>query len=218
MLGQWKQRLADKRITKGDGRTLSPFRWWNLLSGRSLFYLVVGDELGGTVNYAVDVRLFGWRSGDEGMLHLFRNDRHWVKSTLPASVRIEGGYIEAAVGAVGLKKMRFISDDGEVRSLEPDPNSGSGRRLRFAREHPTASRRIGVISVIVLFVGVGLNLVQILEPIMQIPPFVEQFGRWESPIKLPLWLNVALGVAAAAAGTERAYRLRYHWLLDGLGT
>ncbi|MFP5072481.1 hypothetical protein ACLFMI_22795 [Pseudonocardia nantongensis] len=35
---------------------------------------------------------------------------------------------------------------------------------------------------------------------------------FESPVQLPLWLNIALGVGAAVGSTERALRLRYSWL------
>ncbi len=43
-------------------------------------------------------------------------------------------------------------------------------------------------------------------------------GVSEPPIHLPLWLNIALGPAAAPASTERALRLRHHWLLDAGGS
>lgn len=36
----------------------------------------------------------------------------------------------------------------------------------------------------------------------------------ESPIYLPLWLNIALAFAAGLDSTGRARRLRHHWLLD----
>ncbi|HLU55547.1 MAG TPA: hypothetical protein VKZ81_08790 [Pseudonocardia sp.] len=76
---------------------------------------------------------------------------------------------------------------------------------------------IGFVSVVVLIVGVGLNLLQALEPISRIPLVAEGLGVFESPIHLPLWLNVALTVAAGLASTERALRLRFHRLLDGGG-
>ncbi|MFP3813079.1 hypothetical protein SB660_18885, partial [Bacillus sp. SIMBA_005] len=44
-----------------------------------------------------------------------------------------------------------------------------------------------------------------------------RFGTFVSPIHLPLWLNIALGAGAALASMERGLRLRYHWMLDGLG-
>lgn len=35
MLEDGHRRRAAKRITGGDGRPLQPFRWWQLLSGRT---------------------------------------------------------------------------------------------------------------------------------------------------------------------------------------
>ncbi|WP_143014976.1 hypothetical protein [Glycomyces harbinensis] len=75
---------------------------------------------------------------------------------------------------------------------------------------------IGLLSPIALFNGVALLVLQLLEPISQIPPVLERFGAFESPLHLPVWLNIALGVAAALASTERALRLRYHRLLDNV--
>jgi hypothetical protein len=46
------------------------------------------------------------------------------------------------------------------------------------------------------------------------PETWEVLASLESPAHLPLWLNVALGFGAAAGATERAMRMRYHWLLD----
>ncbi|WP_283205436.1 MULTISPECIES: hypothetical protein [unclassified Gordonia (in: high G+C Gram-positive bacteria)] len=39
-----------------------------------------------------------------------------------------------------------------------------------------------------------------------------------SPVGLPLWLNVPLGIGAAAGSLERALRLHHHWLLDTVGS
>lgn len=91
--------------------------------------------------------------------------------------------------------------------------------MRFAREHPGGSRLIGAVSILVLLIGVGVNLLQVAEPISQIPPIADTIGTFESPVNLPLWLNISLGLAAAVGATERALRMRYHWLLDsGAGT
>ena len=66
-----------------------------------------------------------------------------------------------------------------------------------------------------LLIGVGLNLLQAAQPISEIPAIAESLGTFESPLRLPVWLNVTLGVGAALGATERAMRMRYHWLLDG---
>ena len=79
------------------------------------------------------------------------------------------------------------------------------------------SRSISFLSVMMLLVGVGLNLLQIAEPISRIPSVAESIGRFESPIHLPVWLNFALAVGALLGSTERALRLRYSPLLDQAG-
>ncbi|GAA1294691.1 hypothetical protein GCM10009609_75100 [Pseudonocardia aurantiaca] len=107
--------------------------------------------------------------------------------------------------------------DGAERQLAPDPKSAEGRRARLERDHPSVSRLIGFVSVVMVIVGVGLNVLQLIDPISRIPPIAENFGVFESPIYLPLWLNITLGLGAGLASTERALRLRYHWLLDAGG-
>jgi hypothetical protein len=64
-----------------------------------------------------------------------------------------------------------------------------------------------------LLAGVGLNLLQLVEPVSRIPPIAENIGRFESPVHLPIWLNFALAVGAILGSAERALRLRYG-LLD----
>ncbi|MEV4351097.1 hypothetical protein AB0J83_42110 [Actinoplanes sp. NPDC049596] len=201
------------RVRPGDGRPLQRFRWWQLFTGRKLFWL----RLGGTV-YAVDVRVNGKEAGDFGMVHLYVDGRHQARSRMPAAIPVDGGTIQVAMSGIGLKRAHFVTTGGEEYQLTPDPQSAIGRRLRFDREHRSLSRWIAAGSVAALIVGGGLNLLQMLEPILGVPPIVERFGRFESPIDLPLGLNVALGAAAVLGAVERSLRLRYHWLLDGLGT
>jgi hypothetical protein len=219
MLENWKRRRAVDRVRGGDGRALTPFRWWHLLTGRKLFYLPRAGRDGAEADYAVDVYASGKNAdaGGYGKAHLFRDGRHFEQARLPAVFPIEGGEIEVAETLSGLRRAHFVTTGGDEILLTPDPRSAIGRRLGFDRDHPTASRAIGAVSVVLLVVGLGLNALQLLEPILGIPPIVEQFGRFESPIHLPLWLNVALGAAAGLASTERALRLRYNWLLDAAG-
>ncbi|MET8444118.1 hypothetical protein ABZV28_24895 [Streptomyces sp. NPDC004981] len=70
---------------------------------------------------------------------------------------------------------------------------------------------------LLLVIGVGLNLLQLAEPVSQIPPAMQRVGTFESPIHLPIWLNIALGGGAVLASMERALRLRYSSLLDAAG-
>jgi len=218
MLQDLRRRRAAKRIKPGDGRPLQPFRWWQLLAERSLLTLRLVGQDGRDTNYAVDVRNYGGQGGTEGRAHLFVDGRHQAESKLPAAFPIEGGVIEVAQSAYGLRRAHYVTADGAEQPLTPDPRSAAGRRLRLDRKHPVASRTVGGVSLVLLVAGLGLNLLQVLEPISAIPPLAERFGRFESPIHLPLWLNFALGIGAGLAATERALRMRYTPLLDGAGT
>lgn len=204
-------------VEEGDGRLLEPYRWWHLVRGRSLFFIAI-EHAGGRVDYALDVRQSGRLSGDFGMAYVYRNSRQQWKAELPARFPVRGGVIEVAYGGAGLKRAHYVTASGESTPLSAHPGSAIGRRLRFARTHPRTSTVIGAVSVIVLLLGVGLNALQVLEPVLQIPPIVETFGRFESPVHLPLWLNITVAVAAGFAAWERALRIRYNWLLDGIGT
>jgi hypothetical protein len=211
---------AAKRVRPGDGRLLQDFRWWHLLAGRKLFFLRTAGHGGTEIAYAVDVHLSGRQSDDAGYgkAHLFRDGRHYAQSRLPAVFSVEGGRIEVETTLVGLKRMHYVTDGGVEVQLAAHPRSAIGRRLRFDSAYPTASRMIAALSVFMLIIGIGLNGLQVLEPVLNIPPLAERFGSFESPVNLPLWLNVALGVAAGLGSAERALRLRHHWLLDGAGT
>lgn len=209
-----RRHLASRRVKEGNGRPLRPFRWWQVPLGRSLFRL---PPSGGRGAYAVDVRAWGNGSGGENNAHLYLDGRHHARSTLPAVFSVAGGVIEVARSKFGIKRCHYVTDDGREQQLEPDPASGVGRRVRFEGDHPAASRLVGAVSVVLLLIGVGLNLLQIAEPVSRVPLIAERFGVFTSPIHLPLWLNLALGFGAAAASWERALRLRYHWLLDGGG-
>ena len=218
MLRDYQRRTRAARTRAGNGRPLEPFRWWHLLAGRKLFSLVLDGANGSRARYDVDVRLSGKEAGDFGMVHLYRDGRHYAESPLPTAIPVEGGVIAVALSAVGLQKAHYLPDEGDARQLTPHPKTAIGLRMRFDRDHPVLSRWVAVISVFMLLIGVGLNGIQLLEPFSQIPPVAEHFGRFESPLRLPLWLNIAAGLGAGFAATERALRLKFHWLLDGVGT
>ncbi|MEU6716371.1 hypothetical protein ABZ897_33310 [Nonomuraea sp. NPDC046802] len=155
----------------------------------------------------------------EVMARLYHDGRFVAESRVPARFPVEGGAIDVRTSEAGMRRCAFVADDGTEHQLVPDPASAEGRRMRFAREHPGASRAIGGVSIVFLIIGVGLNLLQITEPISRIPPIADTLGTFESPVILPLWLNIALGLVAALGAVERALRMRYHWLLDsGAGT
>lgn len=216
MFDELRQQRSAKRVKSGDGRLLKRFRWWHLLR-RALFYLPFSRADGSQIVYAVDVPLWGDPTSGEVKANLYLDGRHHAESKVPTAFPVEGGAIEVAVSTFGIKRCHFVTADGAEHQLTPDARSAEGRRARLERDHPVLSRRIGVFSVIMLVIGVGLNLLQLAEPITQIPPIAETVGRFESPVHLPLWLNITLGLGAALASTERTLRLRYHWLLDSAG-
>ncbi|WP_439256213.1 hypothetical protein [Microbacterium sp. A94] len=224
MLSDHQRREGAKRTHAGDGRPLEPFRWWHLLSGRKLLRLPLTYSDGSRIDYVVDVRTSGKQGRDDdrdlydGMAHLYLDGRHHAASPLPAVMPVEGGVIEVSLGSAGLRRAHYVPDGAAAQLLIPHPKTAIGRRLRFDRDHPALSRLLGAISVVVLVVGVGVNGVQLLEVLSEIPPVAERFGHFHSPVDLPLWQNIALGFAAGLAATERALRLKFHWLLDAFGT
>lgn len=224
MLSDRQRREGAKRTHAGDGRPLEPFRWWHLLSGRKLLLLPLVHADGSRAGYVVDVRVSGKQAREndmnlsDGMVHLYLDGRHHAASPLPAVMPVEGGVIEVSTGSAGLRRAQYLPDGAAAQRLIPHPKTAIGRRLRFDRDHPALSRLLGAISIVVLVVGVGVNGVQLLEVLSGIPPVAEHFGHFDSPLDLPLWLNIALGFGAGLAATERALRLKFHWLLDAFGT
>jgi hypothetical protein len=211
VIKNWRQQRMIKRIKDGDGRPLKRFRWWQLLS-RALFHLPLTHPDGRRTIYAVDLPRRVDMNGGKVKAHLYLDGRHRAESTVPAAFPVEGGIIEVATSAYGVKRSHYVTPDGVERQLLADPKSAEGRRARVASEHPALHRSINFFSVVLLLVGVGLNLLQLAEPVSQIPPIAENLGRFESPVHLPVWLNFALAVGAIAASTERALRLRYSFL------
>ncbi|MEU9885608.1 hypothetical protein [Sphaerisporangium sp. NPDC051011] len=151
------------------------------------------------------------------MAHLYLDGRNVAQSKLPAAFPVPGGVIEVAKSRFGIKRCHYVATDGTEHQLVPDPASAEGRRARLDRDHPAVSHLIGWLSIIMLVIGLGLNLLQLLEPISRIPPIAESAGTFASPLHLPIWLNLALALGAALGSIERALRLRYHWLLDAGG-
>ncbi|WAC55549.1 hypothetical protein [Gordonia sp. SL306] len=216
MFQQWQRWRAQKRVEPGDGRMLEPFRWWQL-PGRALFHLAQTHEDVQSQRYSVDVRHWGNQSSGEVRAQLYCDGRQEAVGRLPVAFPIDGGVIEVAMSGAGIKRCHFVAEGGGERQLTPDPRSSEGRRARFGLNHPAASRLVAATSILVLLVGIGLLAQQIVVPLAEVPPIADRFGRIEPLITLPLWLNASLGVAAAIASTERALRLRYHWLLDAAG-
>jgi len=214
----WRERRWTRRAKAGDGSALKPFRWWQMTT-RSVMSITLREPDGRVVTHTVDVRHGGDASDGVVRARLYRDGALHLVSRVPARFAVHGGHIEVRVSESGLRRCHFLADDGSERQLAPDPRSAEGRRLQLARRHPVASSVLGALSIVLLLVGVGLNALQIAEPISQIPPIADNLGTFESPLHLDPWLNIALGVGAALGAIERASRLRYHWLLDsGAGT
>jgi hypothetical protein len=205
--GDWRQRRRAGRVQGGDGRALAPFRWWQLPS-RALLSLTLRHPDGRQAVYAVDVPQRASAEGGKVRAHLYLDGVHHAESTLPAAFPVEGGTIEVALRGFGIARGHYVTDAGAEHPLVPDPRSAEGRRDRIERDHPALSRAIDGLSLVVLVVGVVAILLQIAEPISAIPPIADTFGRFRSPIHLPLWLDVALGIGAGLASAERALRRR----------
>lgn len=213
MASESSRRRAARRAKPGDGHELQRYRWWQPFS-RSLFHLRIVGADGIPQTWSVDVR----HGGDENGVvraRLYRDGINQAASKLPAAFAVPGGVIEVAVSGYGLKRCHYVADDGTERALSPDTSSAEGWRARLHRRSPGVSRTIGIVSILVLVVALVLGIPQIIEQVTHIPPVAEAIGAFESPIRLPAWLNIFLVVGALVASTERALRLRYNWLLDG---
>ncbi|GAA4329277.1 hypothetical protein GCM10023086_58330 [Streptomyces venetus] len=214
MLKEWRHRRAVQRVKPGDGRPLKRFRWWQMLT-RALFHLRLTDDAGRQMVYAVDVR---HQNQSEGYVkaHLYLDGRHHAESKVPAVFPVQGGTVEVRTSAFGLKRCHYVTAEGVEHQLVPDPASAEGRRARLDRAHHALSRWIGILSSIVLVIGLILLILQLAEQVTRAPEGVAQYvGTFTSPIDLSAWGNVVVGLVTVAASTERALRLRYNWLLDG---
>ena len=164
--------------------------------------------------YAVDVSHLKSNDNGDTEAHLYRDGLRHARARLPAVFPIEGGAIEVATSAFGLRRCHFVADDRTERQLVPDPRSAEGRRARLDRGHPAVSRWIGVLAVFLVAVPFVFALAQTLEAIARLPPLADRFGVFESPVDVPGWLAVALTISAVVGSTERALRLRYNRWLD----
>ncbi|WP_410599468.1 hypothetical protein [Amycolatopsis sp. lyj-90] len=213
MFKKVRSRQIARRVKPGDGHALPRFRWWQQV-GRALFYLRLDGDGGETV-YAVDVRQGRTDSSGYANADLYLDGRHHARSRLPAAFPVQGGTIEVKKSAFGLKRCHYVTAEGAERQLRPDRASAEGRRAHFDHAHPSLSRGIRFFSSVVLLVSLAVLIMQLLEKLTRPAPIAAHIGTFTSPVDLPVWLNIAIGAAAALASTERALRLRYHWLLDG---
>ncbi|WP_328411895.1 hypothetical protein OG542_17250 [Streptomyces violaceus] len=214
MLKDVRRRRAARRVRPGDGRALKRFRWWQL-PFRALFSLPLTHEDGRQTVYTVDVRHGQNQSSGKVTADLYLDGRHHAESRLPAAFPVRGGTVEVAMSAFGLKRCHYVTAEGTEFPLVPDPRSAEGRRAHLDRAHPALSRAISFLSATVLLVALALLVPQILGPVTQVDAVAQHIGTFTSPVRLPQWLNITIGIATAAASTERALRLRHNRLLDG---
>ncbi|MFS0786666.1 hypothetical protein ABC345_09840 [Shouchella sp. 1P09AA] len=206
---QQKRRLAIKKVKAGDGHTLKPYRLWHIFT-HSLFHITITKENNEQVHYALKSRYFA----DDSSVDLYHGKTHVAYSTLPASIPIENGILEVKSGGSGINQIRYRTDEAETFSIYPDKRSVRGWRLGLHRHFPVISNCLGLLAILVLLASLALGLPQIVEQISEIPWIAEHIGTFQSPINLPVWLNVAIGLATGFAATERALMLRSHWLID----
>lgn len=208
---RWIQRINARFSTAGDGSPLPRFRWWHLL-GRSVFDLPA--DQGRPARYTVDVRHMGDRSDGAVRARLYRDGRLAAVSKLPTAFPVEGGEIEVAVNSIGLRRCHFVpaGNRAAARVLTPLPASAEGRRARFDRDHPAASRVIGAIALAAVLVGVAVGGYELAMQLARIPAVVDVIGVIERPMRIPLEIGIAVGAGAVLGGLERALRLRSTWL------
>lgn len=209
----WRDQLANRRLRPGDGRPLPRLRWWQLLS-RSVRTLTLRRPGGGTSTYAVDVRQLGDRDDGSVRARLYLDDALVSVSRLPARFPVPGGRIEVAVGTFGLRRCHFVATDGAVVPLTPHPASAEGRRAHLEVTRPRLSRVVGVVSGLLVLVGICVAVPQVVATISQAPPVAAAVGTFELPLRVPVAVNVTAALAAAVGSIERALRLRSTWLDD----
>ncbi|WIB60202.1 hypothetical protein DEJ13_17455 [Curtobacterium sp. MCLR17_007] len=198
-------------MRSGSGEPLRRFRWWQMFS-RSLRSTTIAGPDGTASTYTIDVRHGGDARDGAVRARLFVDGALRSYSTMPAVFTVPDGRIEVAINGFGLKRCHHVSQDGTERQLAPDPASAEGRRARLHRDHPTVSRSIGLVSIALVAGGLGVAVPQLVETISQIPPVADAVGTFTSPVRLPLHLNVLVGLGAVMGSTERALRMRSSWI------
>lgn len=210
-MARWMQRINSRWAKVGDGSPLPPFRWWQLL-GRSVFELPAAP--GRAARYTVDVRHMGDRTDGAVRARLYRDGALAAVSKLPTAFPVEGGAIEVAVNSIGLRRCHFVPDGNRAGAhvLTPLPASAEGRRARFDRTHPGASRIIGALALAAVLIGVAVGGYELVMQLSRIPAVVDAIGVIDRPVRIPLEIGIAVGAGAVLGGIERALRLRSTWL------
>lgn len=200
-----------RRVRTGSGEPLQRFRWWQVF-GRSLRSIPLRAPDGAMSIYTVDVRHAGDMTDGEIRARLYVDGALQAFAKMPARFSVPGGHIEVAITGFGLKRCHYVRPEGTEQQLAPDPASAEGRRARLHHEHAGLSRVIGIISTVLVVTGLCVEVPQIVESLSQIPAIADTIGVFTSPVRLPLHLNLIIGLAAVVGSTERALRMRSSWI------
>lgn len=152
----------------------------------------------------------------EERIRLYRNGRLVDTARGRATFHLGGGVrIEAAVAKAGMKYVRLRQGEaGGTVQLPPAEGTAEAWRARVGTAHPTASRVVGWVSLVVLLAVLGIELPQLINLAGNLTPLVG-LPSYEIPtLTLPGWTNVALIILAGAAGLERSLSMKYNPLLD----
>ncbi|MGW0247155.1 hypothetical protein ACWDYH_11005 [Nocardia goodfellowii] len=204
---QWRNR----RVRAGSGEPLPRYRWWQTF-GRSLRSITLPAPDGTTSTYAVDVRHAGDMTDGEIRARLYVDGSLHSFAKMPTHFSVPGGHIEVATNGFGLKRCHYVRADGAEQQLSPDPASAEGHRARLHHRRPGLSRVIGVVSIALVIVGLCVEVPQIIESLSRIPLIADSIGTFTSPVRLPLQINLLIGLAAVIGRTERALRMRSSWI------
>lgn len=164
----------------------------------------------------MDVRRGQDQTSSKAGADLYLDGRHHARSMLPAAFPVPGGTVEVRLSNFGLRRCHYVTAGGTAHLLVPDRDSAEGRRAHLDRAHPALSRWIGTVSLTVLVVALVMLGTQLAEQVAEVPAVAARVGAFTAPFHPPAWCNVALTLVTLAASTERALRLRYSRLLDGV--
>ncbi|MBT2484684.1 MULTISPECIES: hypothetical protein [unclassified Microbacterium] len=203
--------IRHRRVRTGSGEPLARYRWWQMF-GRSLRSITLPSSGGMMSVYSVDVRHAGDMTDGEIRARLYVDGSLQSYAKLPSRFSVPGGHIDVAITGFGLKRCHYVRPDGTEQQLSPDPASAEGRRARLHHRHPGLSRIIGIVSTVLVIVGLCVEVPQIIESLSQIPAIADSIGTFTSPIQLPLQANLIIGFAAVIGSTERALRMRSSWI------
>ncbi|RRJ87436.1 hypothetical protein EG850_03800 [Gulosibacter macacae] len=203
------RRNRDRNNKPGDGSALPNMKRHQFIY-RSIFELSPDPAVDRAGKYAVDVDYFDFSE----RLKLYHDGKQIAVGTSPAEFRVPGGKIEAEMGIYGMSRVHFVTPDGQEQALRPMPGTAEAWRAWFARQHPEASRVIGITAIVILLASLGLLALTLVEAISKFDWVAANIGTFTSPIVLPEWFAISLSVAAVAAAIERALTLRNHWLID----